>query len=76
MMQPVPVYIEFGDHDRIERELDEQMGLTPKARPEKPWECLAGEAPVTCQHNRLVRIHEEGRVRVACDCGQRWLEVH
>ncbi len=76
-IEPVPVYIELDtgvDHDAIERELDEQMGIEPKPRRERSWDCLAGEAPVACQHNRLTTVREEGRVLVKCACGHSWME--
>lgn len=76
MTQPIPVYIEPGDQAAIEAELDRQMGIEPKPRREKPWQCLVGEAPATCQHNRLTKVHEEGRVVITCECSHRWLEVH
>lgn len=65
------------DHATIERELDAQLGLTPKPRRERAWDCLAGEAPIVCQHVRISRSSSAGLTDVVClTCGHEYLEVH
>lgn len=73
----IPVYFELGlDHERIERELDEQLGLEPKPRRERAWDCLAGEAPVPCRHHRIERAQLPGRAVVTClGCEHEWFEM-
>lgn len=77
MIEPVAVYLDPGfDHDAIERELDEQMGLTPKPKRERSWDCLAGEAPIVCGHARISRSTSAGLTDVVClTCGHEYLEV-
>jgi hypothetical protein len=74
MMEPTPVYIELDagfDHDAIERELDEQMGLTPKPPKWRPV------GPVlVCGHVRISRSTSAGLTDVVClDCSHEYLEV-
>lgn len=72
-MEPTPVYIELDwtDHDAIERELDEQMGLGPKPPKWKP----VGPA-LTCGHARVTAVRlGEGLMQVTCVCLHSWLEI-
>ena len=77
MIEPTPVYLDPGfDHDAIERELDEQLGIEPKPRRERSWDCLAGEAPVVCQHSHISRSTSGGLTDVVClSCGHEYLEA-
>lgn len=76
MIEPVAVYLDPIDHDAIERQLDEQMGLKPRPKRERSWDCLAGEASVVCSHVRIARLPVgNGLTRVTCECGSTWNEV-
>lgn len=71
MIEPVAVYLDPVDHDAIERELDEQMGLTPKPPKWRP----VGPA-LTCEHGRITREPVgDGLTVVSCACGHGWSEV-
>ena len=73
MSEPIPLYLEFPDHDAIERELDEQMGIEPKR--ERAWDCLAGDVELVCGHHRIERYQLGGRCHVSCiNCGHEWTE--
>lgn len=41
---------------------------------DRPWECLAGEAQVSCDHVRIKRVAETGRHVVTCACSASWFE--
>jgi hypothetical protein len=79
MIEAFPLYIEFDsgiDHAAIERELDQQLGLQPKPKRERAWECLAGEAPMPCRHPHVSRSTSSGLTDVVClDCEHEWLEA-
>lgn len=71
MNEPVAVYLDPGfDHDAIERELDQQLGLAPKPpkwRPSKP--------PLACEHVRVTRVQlGSGLAELTCVCGHCWRE--
>ncbi len=74
MIEATPVYVEFDsgfDHDAIERELDEQMGLGPKPPKWKP----VGPA-LTCGHWNISRSTSAGLTDVVClTCGHEYLEI-
>jgi len=77
VIEPTPVYLDPGfDHDAIERELDKQLGLEPKPRRERSWDCLAGEVELVCGHARITRNElEAGLAIITCPCGHSWREV-
>lgn len=76
MNQPIAVYLDPIDHDAIERELDEQMGITPKPKRERSWDCLAGDVELPCGHVRIARTELGGDLaEVVCVCGHSWREV-
>jgi hypothetical protein len=74
--QPMP--LDYIDHSEVERQLDAQLGFAPprpKAKRERSWFCLAGEAPVACQHVQIDRVHLRGMTQVVClTCGHEWQE--
>jgi 8-oxo-dGTP pyrophosphatase MutT (NUDIX family) len=78
VIEPTPVHIELDpgtDHEAIERELDEQLGLTPKPKRERSWDCLAGELPLVCGHARVTKVQlGNGLADVTCTCGHSWRE--
>ena len=76
MIEPTPVYLDPGfDHDAIERELDAQLGIDPKPKRERAWDCLAGEVELVCGHHRIERLELHGRNQVTCIiCGHEWVE--
>lgn len=78
MTQPMP--LDYIDHAEVERMLDAQLGLEPvpaKPKRERAWDCLAGEAPVVCQHVHIDRAHLNGMAQVVClTCGHEWQEHH
>lgn len=64
------------DHETIERELDRQLGITPKPKRERAWDCLAGDVELSCGHPRIERSHRDGITDVVClDCAHEWMEV-
>lgn len=77
MTEPVAVYFDPVDHDAIERQLDEQLGIEPKPKRERGWDCLAGDAELPCGHARVTRVQlGNGLADVTCVCGHEWREAN
>jgi hypothetical protein len=68
--------LDFIDHADIERQLDTQLGLEPAPKRERAWDCLAGEAPVVCQHVHIDRVQLRDMAQVVClTCSHEWMEI-